>query len=218
MISDIKPLFISRASYTAVIQGNGGENEIAISVSIGQDAQARILASAPAVDGGMEALALPLGAGPGKPLEIAATGLLPALRTILQGWAYSGIKPRGEELARIDEDIAAIVGQLAAVWLLDEDEQLNEHSEDPEHPWKPIFTKDLQGRMTDDFTIPLPGRGEAFAGMDPAHPGIGDDLLNKEPSLLLRIPANPAGLLLTWNEAYNLGYALQRIAEIAYFG
>jgi hypothetical protein len=119
VITNLELLFASANSYSAVISGNGGEDELVISVTPGQDGNTVVAATAISVDG-----------GPVQRVEFSASGsrngypmvrtdhLQHAVRQILTNWSCSGITPTEAERARNDTQIAAITRTLSNNWVL----------------------------------------------------------------------------------------------------
>jgi hypothetical protein len=107
MIGNLTIKHLTPDTYTALIQGNGGEEEAVLSASPGQDGRVRVIFTGMSVDGG--ASVLYQGAVSSKTLGIK-------LRVILLAWASAGIPPTKIEAQGLSEVIDSIVHQVLTMW------------------------------------------------------------------------------------------------------
>lgn len=115
MITDINLIFARGDAYTALVGGNGGENELVISCSPGQDGNVAVSLVAMSVDGGAKRLGVPLAHDSRDGIALVRLARLESsLRMALTRWRSGGVPGSVEEvqqaIAQCEEVLAAIVG------------------------------------------------------------------------------------------------------------
>lgn len=95
--------------YSMHIPGNGGEEELIIITSWGQDFKTPLVIVAAQVDGGVTVLH-------NSKTRVTFAQLVTTLDTVLKKWSSGGIKPTVEEQAWLDKQRDKLILKLDKAW------------------------------------------------------------------------------------------------------
>lgn len=100
----------SPGGYATTITGNGGEEELVICASGGQDGRYALSILAMSVDGG--GTLLYNAGGLPRPHAVYAGALEDTLRSIITAWATSGLDADGDQAGEIEEAILDVLKRV----------------------------------------------------------------------------------------------------------
>lgn len=92
------------SSYTATVSGNGGEDELAVCASAGQNGKVSIILIVIQIDGGVYMF--------GQPRRVPMSDLQSFFTHQLRQWCHQGMSPRGDDFEYIERTVRETVGQL----------------------------------------------------------------------------------------------------------
>lgn len=100
---------MTESGYALHVPGNGGENELIIITSWGQDFRTRLVIVAASVDGPVTVLHQ--GAS-----RVPLHQVITTIGNVVRKWSMTGIKPTPEELAWLDNQREKLIDRIDKIW------------------------------------------------------------------------------------------------------